>query len=350
MADQAFFQTGNFQNADQIFNIGDSRDWLAAGRQLLTERAYRAAAQCFEKFLTQGPEHERALRAEANVLVVIATLARHPPSYRTPQQATKMTRHLVAAATVLAAVMAGLIRDDYYHSVGISVPADLDRLADGGAPARLTMAELRLVEQHLVAVPGPTWRDLRAHCQLLGMILPDYVPESGGPTASTERRVGVPKYFVAVPPVPPPDRGAIAGALIWSGVALATLPCGGLYVETRWYIGLSLLVLLPAAGLVLTLIGIGVWRDNQQDRIARRRYEEARKAAEGSPSDTQMDRWLKQDVEWIVARGLDDCGSTQLWLPRPETCWSSRRPRSASPGLKRTRWLSRWCPRAATWA
>lgn len=303
MADQAFFQTGNVQNADQIFNIGDSRDWLAAGRQLLAERAYRHAAQCFEKFLAQGPEHERALRAEANVLVVISTLARHPPSYRTPQQATKMTRHLVAAATAFAAIVAGLIRDDYYRSVGISVPADLAKLAAAAAAERLTVAELHLVEQHLVAVPGPTWRDLRAHCQLVGIILPAFVPEPPGAIASTERRVGVPKYFLAVPPAPPPDRGLVAGALICAGISLVILPCGGLYVETRWYVGLSLLLLLPTAGLILALIGITVWRDNQQDRVNRRRYEEARRAAEGSPSDAQMDRWLRQDVEWIVARG-----------------------------------------------
>ncbi|MFU8870344.1 hypothetical protein [Micromonospora sp. SL4-19] len=303
MTDQTFFQSGNVQNADQIFNIGDSRDWLTAGRQLLAERAYREAARCFEKFLAQGPEHERTLRAEANVLVVIATLARHPPSYRTPRQAAKLTHHLVASATALAKVLAGLIRDDYYRSVGISVPADLAKLASKASPDPLTMAELHLIEQHVVAVPGPTWRELRAHCQLLGIILPAFVPEPPGPVATRERRVGVPKYFVAIPPVPPPDRGLLAGTMMCSAIVLIVLPCGGFYVETRWYVVLALLLLLPAAGLILGMIGIGVWRDNQQDRRARRRYEEARSAAEGSPSDEQMDRWLREDVERIVARG-----------------------------------------------
>ncbi|MGR6317593.1 hypothetical protein Q2K19_04960 [Micromonospora soli] len=300
MGNSTFFQSGSVQNADKIYNFGDNSDPMAAGRRLLDERAYRQAAQCFERFLAQGASQQSSKRAEANVLVAIAMLARHPPSYRTPEQATKIVHHLMAAETSLAAVVAGLVRDDYYLSVGISDPSDLATLASTAEPANLTLDELNLIERHLAAVPGRTWERLRAHCRSLGIHLP--AAAAGPPSAmtTTARLIGVSKYFVTLPPAPPPDRGGLAATLVGLGLGLALLPCGGLYVETRWYVGLALLILLPAVGVVVGLVGIGLWRDSQQDRKARQRYEEARAAAAGGPSDKQMDTWLEQDV---MARG-----------------------------------------------
>ncbi|WP_091339375.1 hypothetical protein [Micromonospora rhizosphaerae] len=303
MANYTGPQSGNIQNADQIFNYGESRAWLSDGRKLLQERAYRRAAPCFEEFLARDSSEDCMARAEAHVLLVIATLAGCPPSYRTHQQATEIGHHLVAASSDLAAVLAALVGDDYYDSAGISVPPDLAAVAAKTDPTRLRRSDLLLIQRHVAPVPGETWQKLRTYCQPLGIDLPNVASDLPTPPASPERRVGVPKYFIAVPPAPPPERSLAAGTTVFAGVVLIALPCAGLLVETRWYVGLAMLVLAPAAGLLVALIGIGIWRDSQQDQVARRRYEEAKAAAEGGPSKEQMDQWLEEDVRWIVARG-----------------------------------------------
>ncbi|MFD6562671.1 hypothetical protein [Micromonospora profundi] len=303
MANHTGPQFGNIQNADKIYNYANDHDWLAAGQRFLSERNYRRAVRCFEDFLNSTSSESEVFRAEAHVLLAVAMLAGSPPSYRTPQQITDVARHLLASRTPLASVLAALIRDDFYLSAGIAVPPDLARLADGGDPVRLNRTDLVLVKNHIAAVPGYMWRRLSAHCASVGIHLPTVPPNEETPPATPDRRIGVPKYFVALPAIPPTDRGFRASVTMAAGIALIFLPCAGLFVRTEWYVGLALLVAAPLAGIVVTLIGISVWRDAREDRAAQVRYEEAVAASSGAPNDEQMDRWLSEDVRWIVARG-----------------------------------------------
>ncbi|GAA1898416.1 hypothetical protein [Asanoa iriomotensis] len=303
-------QQGFIQNADQIINqyYTETRDWLRAGQRLLSEGMYREARSCFGDVIRKEA-HEEGARAKkrrslAHLYSAVAILAKIRPSYRRPEEIERAAAHIAnAGAGAMTAVLAALIKDDYFDLDAMTVPTGLAGVASFADPRALSDAELALLARHMVPCQGPTWESLSAEARNRNVAIDGFVQAGKLPLAPRERRIAVAKYFYPVPAKPQQPNATPATVMAVGGVMALVAPFVGILNGAAWYVHAALLLVLLAAGVVLVFLAITSFRDYQQDVLLKRRYDYAKAHTADRPTDAQMDSWLEEDVRLVAALG-----------------------------------------------
>lgn len=312
-ADHTSYQYGGVQqNADHIHNsFAETLDHLHAGKDLLRNGLYPDAIRSLQGFLEavrrgglteDPPAAAEEKRSEAHLLIALAMLRRTRPSYRSPQEIEGICQHLHAAqARPLSAVLAAVVREDYYDSDRITVPRELAALAARFAPERLTPEEWTLLGEHVTPVPGTTWEALRQHRQELR---PYLAPATAAPH-DPYRQAAVARYFTPTPTPPVPVNPLPAHVMAGVGAALILGTCAGLFAadDLASALCVSLFLLAAGAGLVAGAVSkYGSWSAYGRKR---RQFEAEWALAEPKPTDQEMQLWLEQDRDRIQARGAE---------------------------------------------
>jgi hypothetical protein len=282
------------------------RTLFDSGQRSMKERFYRQAETSFSEYLRDPRTSKSAKqRARAHCSVALTVLARTTPLSRSTAEIKQVVAHLRNASRLpLALVLAALVRETFYEKDGWNVPEDLQALCRPDAVDLLERGEVKQLLEHLPGMFGPTWELIRRRAGNLGV--------DGAPPLPVEdrradewRRKGVRRYFAIIPPEPTKPRYALAWSLIGSGSTFAVLPCAGLYVTTKWYVGIALLVLMYCTSAALLFAGVLVARDCQDRRRRIREREVAIAASVPQPTEAELDRWLKHDVDDAIRRGAE---------------------------------------------
>jgi hypothetical protein len=294
-------QTSANPSKERVWTLYDS------GVRSLKERLYREAEACLAEYLSREHRNPKSAnrRARAHCLIALAILARTPPLSRSTAEIKQVVARLSNAKRLpLAQVLASLVQETFYETDGWNIPEDLQVVAQKASVGQLDRNDVEQVIRHLNGMFGPTWVQICRQAGVLGVDdRPPPVIESD--RVDPWRRKGVPRYFAIIPPEPPDPPYVRAWTLTGTGVALAVLPCGGLYVTTKWYVGLTALVLLYAAATPFLFFGILTWHDVNDWRRRIRARNEAIAAAHPQPTEAQIDAWLQEDVDAAVQRGAD---------------------------------------------
>lgn len=309
---QRRYQFADFmQNAKHIKNyFGDWRDWFTEGCLALQERSYRTAVDCFQKYLTASTVdgHEAtatAPRAEAHWHLALAKLLGAPPSYRPPREIDEIVGHLENAIEVGArtALLAGLVKEDYYDSDGMNPPPVLVDLVTCARIEDLTLVELDCLQPHLAAVAGNTWHRLRDHATSLGVQMHRLTAHREPPPKDARRRERVRKYFVPTPTEPTrvsalPNRilGAVTAALVLTAAILVL-------TVTPWYTGLCLFLVLMVIALIVGFFAATSFHKYQEYRRQYAIYLREYRASNPKATDAEMDSWLRGEVDRVITLG-----------------------------------------------
>jgi hypothetical protein len=300
---------GQSQFADNITNwFGEQRNHLEAGRRHLYDRLYPEACRSLRTFLEAVrmaapgdlPGTAERDRAEAHLLFGIAMLREALPSARSPREIEKIGRHLQAAAICpLAAVLATLVRDDFYVSDELLIPDRLKTLAARAEPADLSAEDWSLLSKHVAPIAGPTWARLREHRRDLPVFASKTVPRQANP----DRAPAVRRYFTPTPEAPSPVSATPGHVLLGTAVLL-------LLGTWMWFAGArdkldafgwSAVLTCAAAGLLAA--SVAAYRERAGYLRKQAEYDQEYARAEPKPADAYLDRLLSADVAWICGKG-----------------------------------------------
>lgn len=301
------------------------------GRRNLRQHLYRDAEACFVEYLNREPKAPKsaAKRARSHCYIAIAILARTQPLSWSSSEVDKVVARLHVAARLhnashrpLANALARIVVETFYDTDDWNIPERLAELANKDDVDLLDSQDLDLLIEHLPGTFGPTWERIRRQAGLRNLDSAPPDPVDRG-TPDPWRKVGVPRYFAIIPPEPPQPRFDRAWSLTGVGCLLAAAPLGGLFITTKWYVGVALTVLLLLTGLGLLFAGLLQFRECGRRRGLVRAREDAIRRSTPKPTDAQMDAWLMQDVDAAVRRGagrhrldLDDPASGLVITPQ----------------------------------
>jgi hypothetical protein len=270
-----------------------------SGKRSLREGLYREAEATLSEYLSQEPRTAKSAgrRSKAHVYIALSILARTPPLSRSTREVSHVVARLRNAHKLpLAQVMAALVNETFYQTDDWNAPEHLDELARKDAVDLLGRQEVELLVHHLRGMFGKTWERVRRRAGHLGV--DEQPPEPTDDDRADEwRRKAVRRYFMEIPRTPNQPRWALAWSLVAGSVALAVLPCGGLYVTTRWYVGLGVIAVAYVAAAMLLFFGVIMIRDCYDDRKKIRERDAALAAAQPQASQRELDAWLVDDVE-----------------------------------------------------
>nr|MDT0657925.1 hypothetical protein [Micromonospora sp. DSM 115978] len=311
------------QKIENMYQLQQFADLFEEGVTLLDERHYSWARRAFARYL-QGKRQadqqgdgkterdEATKRATAYVYHAIASLDGLRPHHHGPQEVAAIARDLVRGrADRLAPVLAALLRGDT-NLGGIWQDADLAALAGSADIDRLAPDDVRLLVTHLAPFAGPAWQGLRARASDLGMEIEAYeaVPETV--QAEPRRREQVPKYFIRDPVAPTPATVTPAVVLLFSGIAAVLGSCLSLRLgveaagtEDGTLTGVCLGIILLGAAVGLFIACSGSYTRYKLFKAASAEFERQWRRAQPKPSDEQMDGWLSEDTNRIVALGAE---------------------------------------------
>jgi hypothetical protein len=276
-----------------------------SGRRSLKERLYREAEDCLSEYLSREPKTPKSAnrRARAHCLIALAILARTPPLSRSSAEIKQVVARLRnAVRQPLAHVLAALVKETFYEDDDWNIPEELESLAKKAAVDLLGLNEIELLDGHLPGMFGRTWEQIRRRAGVLG-VADGPPPAIDDRTPDQWRRRGVPRYFAVIPSEADSPRYVLAWSLTGGAAALAVLPCAGLFVTTKWYIGVAVLVVMYCAGAALLFCGVLTLRECQYRQRLVNEREAAIAAAHPQPSQRQIDEWLRQDVGDAVRDG-----------------------------------------------
>jgi hypothetical protein len=236
------------------------------------------------------------------VLVSVAMLAGAPPSYRSPGEIETIGRHLQAApGQPLAAVLAALVREDFYDSDQLHVPDGLAALAAGLRADDLTESDWALLVRHVAPVAGHTWRTLRLHHGAL----PEYTSAALRGPEDPHRAPAVRRYFTPTPTPPAPVNTLPGHLMLGLGLTLIL----GIVVVTAASNSMAnafcASVVMLGGGIGLIAGSTTVYRKASAFRRHRAWFEQEWARAEPKPPDHQLDAWLRTDTAWITAKGAE---------------------------------------------
>ena len=303
---------------EKLIQQGNLPEVFDISKKNLDDGLYGLARRGFEGYLGgEGSGEARtdaAKRSSALVYCAIATLARVRPDYRTTYEITTVARYLVAAqGHPLAPVLAALLCEDT-RAGGIDRDRNLLAIARQGQVQTLEETYMRFLAKHLAPCAGPTWKSLRDHAVGIGITIEEFTVVQEVLPANPQREFLVPKYFIDDPFPPKPSGVAEAIVMLGIGLALFISSVAMVAFAVRRPDGLSstgsdLLRSLCFGGLLLGgAVGMFIASGRAFSRYAtyrslRRWYELAWQIAQPKPSDQQIDAWLAEDIDLIVALG-----------------------------------------------
>ena len=290
-----------------------------SGLRALQEKDYAYAVLCFEKDLADGAGQSH--RSAVFTYLALSRMALAPPAQRTQDEVDRILSDLrQAGSTPLVAALASMLTQDWYQRhPSTTGPAPLElpvgvELLDG--------ADVRLLAGHLHAHLGETWGRLDRHARRYQTRL----RHEGARDADPDRRARVARYCAAdpLPPEPAPTRWAraarpatpwpvtVAGAAALAAAALLGAWLSGVLVRP-WALGFALLLAVVAAGAPALAVALVRWGRRAVERPRDGRPDNGQ-PSDGRPgpgtladpppaTDADMDRWLAEEVNRIVAYG-----------------------------------------------
>ncbi|WP_433082446.1 hypothetical protein ACQP1P_01780 [Dactylosporangium sp. CA-052675] len=287
----------------------DGRQWTLynSGRRSLRERLYREAEETLSQFLSREPRTDKSAprRARAHALIALAILARTPPLSRSTREVGHVVSRLQNARKLpLAQVMASLVIETFYETDAWNVPEGFRSLAEDADVEALPGPDIELLIRHLPGMFGKTWERIRRQAGLLGL------GERPPPFVETElvderRKKLVRRYFAEIPRKPEDPQWTLVAWLLSIGVLAGVLPCGGLYVTTRWYVGLPIVLGLYLLAAVLLFFGIVTARESRESQKKIRVRAAAIAATQPQASETELDAWLEMEVSRVTRLGAE---------------------------------------------
>ncbi|MFF5230746.1 hypothetical protein [Dactylosporangium sp. NPDC000521] len=278
-----------------------------SGRRSLQERLYREAESTLAQYLSLEPWTPKSAkrRARAHAFIALAILARTPPLSRSTREVNHVISRLRNAPKLpLSAVLAAFLCETFYQTDDWNAPEDVQALAKNGAVDQLDRADIKLLLGHLPGMFGPTWEAVRRRAGFFGLAQdpPEPVDDE---RVDTWRRKAVRRYFAEIPRKVDDPRWGLTWFLLSAGLALGIMPCGGLYVTTKWYVGLLAVVGLYATSAILLFFGIVMARDCVECRKKIRERNAAIAATQPQASESELDAWLQEDVDRAIRHGAD---------------------------------------------
>jgi hypothetical protein len=300
---------------------------LQAARRLLEEARvsrrgsatlYYAAREAFEHYLRRvGRDDPDGVR-EAHVLAAIATLRRSRPDYSSATDIISITDHLEQATDHrFAPLLAQLLLDDT-SAGGVRSNIVLRELGARTDIEAISDDDMRMLAHHLAPCDGPTWQRLRARALQLGIVeARGFVRPQTQVDPDPERQRLVPKYFVpdpvrAVDPPRPKDPSPAAAVVLVLVAVSGLLMCfGGIAAQEGGVLCLAALLIIGGA-----LGSIPLWGKYGTDKSAfanwqrtvaanKKAYDDGVRAANPKATDQQMDEWLNEEIDRLIALGQD---------------------------------------------
>jgi hypothetical protein len=257
------------------------RDHFSGGLLALKERQYPQAVEEFEHALNEEP-------GPARFYAALALLGGRNPGEKNPDDIERIEQYLDqvhqytnVTAQYQANVLRAIVREDYYDRY--NMPAgQLDPVTLRASIEGLSGPELAPLVEHIgPARHSRTWTVLQQVALHFGLRGRPERRRTNTRFPDPKRPVLVGKYFLPTPPRRDASKFTIAfagaAALIILGIMLQSFGT----------------LILVAGAFLLAKWGVD---DLNAHRAFQRRYAEA----EPKPSDTQMDRWLTEDVKDIT--------------------------------------------------
>ncbi|TMR16759.1 hypothetical protein ETD86_24215 [Nonomuraea turkmeniaca] len=312
----------NQQNIENFYSGNRSpKEHLRAARRSLSERQWSQACQHYADYLKHEPASPNKKKAEVRAEYAFAKLqGRRPRAH--PDRAQNEIHALLARACELdpesmaATALMAIFNEDLDHAF----------LRDGGssddaqrAGADLDLKWARRIVTAISVRESPTWQALDERVTPGGTV-PIRVPELSE-EEQTEREHRMRTLFTPAPaaPVREPSLNPVYGLLPLAGggaiiyVAIALLATYEDSLRSAFspapYIG-ALGVATISLGAFLTFRALFAnWHHHRLFRRAMADYAERRRDYEASlPTEQQITRWLKHDVDVIVQRALTRLG------------------------------------------
>jgi hypothetical protein len=310
------------QNIENFYSGDRSpKEYLQAARRSLSERQWTQACQRYAGYLDHEPPSPTTDMAEVRAEYAFAKLqGRRPRAH--PDRIQNEIHTLLATACELdpeslpATVLMAIFNEDLDHAfLRDGKPSDDAQRAS----ADLDPEWARRIVTTIKVRESPMWQALDEQVNP-GATTPLRVPDLS-PEEQKERLHRMGTLFTPTPAVPVREPRLnpvyellpLAGGGVIMYVAITLLATYDDSLRSLFspapYIGVLGVATMSLGGVLTFRALFANWWNNRQFQQAMRRYEEKRRDYEASlPTEQQITRWLKHDVEVIVERALTRLG------------------------------------------
>ncbi|MEQ4720198.1 hypothetical protein [Nonomuraea sp. B19D2] len=312
----------NQQNIENFYS-GDRKpqEYLDAARRALAENQWGQACQHYADYSRREPSSSPRKMAEMRTEHAFAKLqGRRPRAH--PDQTQNEIYALLAKACELdpdseaAAVLMAIFNEDLDHAF-LREGSFSDEAQKASASLDLDWA--RRIATTISVRESPTWQALDQRVTPGGTVPIPVLSLSDDEQVEREHRMRT--LFTPVPaaPVREPRLNPLygifplagGGVILWIAITLLTAYGGPLWslLSPAPYIGIAGVAMASLGGrLTFRALFVNWWHNRLFHRAAYDYREKLRIYEENLPSEEQISRWLKHDVNVIVDRALTRLG------------------------------------------
>jgi hypothetical protein len=314
------YQFNNNGSGTQHVTLERLRQLFKGALQSLDQEEYQQAVRLFREFIgtaeeDRAPSGAGQTTARAQVYLAVALLGGRRPSYHSTNEIREIEVPLARAceqgydleAGALARILLAIILEDFYQASDIPAgqlyaaqlyqrdaprprwqdelsaeDEELYRLRTQNCIDALSPGDRDRLASHTDAASSDTWKRLRDAAGHASAVVDTSEPRAADPRRAEKVR----KYFT-----PTPQEVSQAWHVL--------LFCGAAALVVVGIASRSLFAIVAVAAAIW--VAKKGYNQYKRYRAYRKKYE----AAEPKPAESELDAWLRDDIEFIKRRGAD---------------------------------------------